>query len=64
MNLTLEDTDKKEKHIIRIISKIAGVNYIAARHMLEKDSVCILKAKAIEIKKQLLIWKLQIFLLK
>lgn len=39
---------------IRIISKIAGVNYIVARHMLEKDSVCILKAKAMEIKKALI----------
>lgn len=39
------------KDVIRIVSKIAGVNYIAARHMLEKDSVCILKAKAIDIKK-------------
>lgn len=39
------------KDIIRIISKIAGVNYIEIRNMLEKDSVCILKAKAIEIKK-------------
>lgn len=39
------------KDIIRIVSKIAGVNYIDARNMLAKDSVCILKAKALEIKK-------------
>lgn len=46
---------KKVKNInldkIRIISKIAGVNYIAAKQMLEKDSVCVLKAKATDIQK-------------
>lgn len=45
-------------------AQIAGVNYIAARRMLEKDSVCILKAKAIDIKKQLILWKLQMYPMK
>lgn len=34
---------------IKVISKIAGVNYIAARQMLEKGNICILKARAEDI---------------
>ena len=40
-----------DKDKIKVISQIAGVNYIVAKQMLEKESICILKAKAIEIKK-------------
>lgn len=36
---------------IRLVSKIAGVNFIAAKQMLAKGDVCILKATAVEIKK-------------
>ena len=36
---------------IRLVAKIAGVNYIGAKQMLVKGDVCILKAKAVEIKK-------------
>lgn len=53
-SIWIKNVTNINKDIIRIISKIAGVNYIVARHMLEKDSVCILKAKAIEIKKALI----------
>lgn len=38
------------KDKIKVISRIAGVNYITAKQMLEKEGVCILKAKAIDIK--------------
>lgn len=38
----------KEK--IKLIARIAGVNYVCARQILIKDSVCILKAKAPEVK--------------
>ena len=31
---------------IRVVSKIAGVNYIAAKQILEKGNTCILKAEA------------------
>ena len=40
------DVDK-----IKVISQIAGVNYLVAKQMLEKEEVCILRAKAINIKK-------------
>ena len=40
-----------DKDKIKVIAHIAGVNYIAAKQMLEKDGICILKAKAIDIKK-------------
>ncbi|MDE7223180.1 MAG: hypothetical protein K2O34_05310 [Acetatifactor sp.] len=39
------------KDIIKLISGIAGVNYLAARQMLVKGDACILKAKAPEIKR-------------
>ena len=39
-----------DKNKIKVISKITGVNYIVARQMLVKGNVCILKAKAIDIK--------------
>lgn len=39
-----------DKDKIKVISQIAGVNYIIAKQMLEKEDVCILKAKAIDIK--------------
>lgn len=35
---------------IKVISKIAGVNYLDARQMLIKGDMCVLKAKAVEIK--------------
>lgn len=35
---------------IKIIAKIAGVNYLAARKLLLKNNVCILKANAPEVK--------------
>lgn len=35
---------------IKVISKIAGVNYLGAKRILENDDICILKAKAIDIK--------------
>lgn len=38
------------KDKIKVISRIAGVNYIAAKQILEKEGICILKAKAIDIK--------------
>lgn len=35
---------------IRMISKIAAVNYLTAKQMLEKGDICILKERAVEIK--------------
>lgn len=40
-----------DKDKIKVISQIAGVNYIVAKQMLEEEGFCILKAKAIDIKK-------------
>lgn len=40
-----------DKDKIKVISKIAGVNYIVAKQMLEKEGICILKQKAVDIKK-------------
>lgn len=40
-----------DKDRIKVISRIAGVNYLVAKQMLEKEGVCILKARAIDIKK-------------
>lgn len=40
-----------DKDKIKVISQIAGVNYIVAKQMLEEEGYCILKAKAIDIKK-------------
>lgn len=38
----------KEK--IKLIAKIAGVNFVIAKQMLIKNNACILKAKAVEVK--------------
>lgn len=38
------------KDMVKLISRIAGVNYLTARQMLAKEDVCILKAKAPVIK--------------
>lgn len=43
--------EKIDKDKIRVISRIAGVNYFVAKQMLEKEGICILKAEAIDIKK-------------
>ena len=43
--------EKIDKDKIKVISRIAGVNYIVAKQMLEKEGICILKAEAIDIKK-------------
>ena len=40
-----------DKDKIKVISQIAGANYIVAKQMLEQEGICILKAKAIDIKK-------------
>lgn len=45
-SITNVDKDK-----IKVIAHISGVNYIVAKQILEKEGVCILKAKAIDIKK-------------
>lgn len=44
---SITDIDKNK---IKLISKMAGVNYIEAKQMLNKGNVCILKAKAVNIK--------------
>lgn len=44
---SIMDIDKDK---IKLISKIAGVNYVVAKQMLEKGNVCILKEKAVNIK--------------
>ena len=45
-SVTNIDVDK-----IKVISRIVGVNFLVAKQMLEKEGVCILKAKAMDIKK-------------
>lgn len=40
-----------DKERIKVVSKIAGVNYIAAKQILEKGNICILKANAEDILK-------------
>lgn len=45
INVKNIDEDK-----IKLIAKICGVNFVVARQMLLKDNVCILKAKAPEVR--------------
>ena len=44
-------TDNIDKDKIKLVSQIAGVNFIDARRMLLSSNSCILKAKAIEVKR-------------
>lgn len=46
-NVSKEEIDKEK---IKFIAKTARVNFIVAKQMLEKEEVCILKAKAPEIR--------------
>ncbi len=50
-SVCIKNTANIDKDKIKVISQIAGVNYIAAKQILEKEGTCILKAKAIDIKK-------------
>lgn len=45
-----KNVENINKDKIKVISRIAGVNYIVAKQMLEKEGICILKAKAVDIK--------------
>ena len=50
-SIFIKNVTNINKDKIKLISKISGVNYIVAKQMLEKDSICILKSQAIDIKK-------------
>lgn len=49
-SIYIKAVDEIDKEKIKLISKIAGVNYLIAREMLLKDNVCILKDRAPEVK--------------
>lgn len=49
-SIYINDVMNIQRDQIRAVSRIADVNYLTARHMLEKGNMCILKAKAIDIK--------------
>ena len=46
----VRNVDNVDKNKIKVVSQIAGVNYHTARQMLVDGDVCVLKAKAPEIK--------------
>lgn len=50
-SICIKDVANIDKDKIKVISQIAGVNYIVAKQMLQEEGICILKAKAIDIKK-------------
>ena len=49
-SLYIKNIHDYDKEKIRFIAKTANVNFIMAKHMLEEKEVCILNAKAPEIK--------------
>jgi len=49
-SLCIRNVQEIDKEKIEFIAKIANVNFIIARQMLQEKEVCILKAKALEIK--------------
>lgn len=49
-SLYLNNKSQIDKEKIKFIAKTAGVSFFIAKQMLEKKEVCILKAKAPEIK--------------
>ena len=56
-SLYIKNESEIDGEKIKVVAKIANVNYIIAKQMLEEKEVCILKAKAPEIK--MVIAKLQ-----
>lgn len=49
-SLCIRNVQEIDKEKIEFIAQIANVNFIIARQMLQEKEVCILKAKALEIK--------------
>jgi hypothetical protein len=49
--LKIQNGDHKNKNHINPISKISGVNFLEARHLLKPEKPTIFKGNAIEIKK-------------
>jgi len=49
-SLYIKNVLEIDKEKIKFVAKTANVNYIIAKKMLEEKEVCILKAKALEIK--------------
>lgn len=49
-SLYVRNVLKIDREKIKLVAKTAGVNFIIAKQMLEENNVCILKAKAPEIK--------------
>lgn len=49
-SLYMKDVQEIDTEKIRFVAKTAGVNFVAAKQMLLKREVCILKAKAPEVK--------------
>lgn len=59
--VNIQNGDHKNENHIKIISKIAGVNFLQARTLLQKEKSIIFKGKALEIKKiKLILEKLNI----
>ncbi|MGM9979051.1 MAG: hypothetical protein ACI33J_09660 [Clostridium sp.] len=50
-SIYIKATTEINKEKIKLIAKIEGVNYLIAKKMLMKDSICILEGKAQEVKK-------------
>lgn len=48
--LCIRNVQETDKEIIKFVAKTANVNFLIAKQMLQKKEVCILKAKAPEIK--------------
>lgn len=46
----IKEVTEINKEKIKLIAKIAGVNFVIAKQMLIKNNACILKAKAVEVK--------------
>lgn len=46
----IKEVTEIDKEKIKLIAKIAGVNFVIAKQMLIKNNACILKAKAVEVK--------------
>lgn len=49
-SLCIRKGSESNKEKIKCVAKIAKVNFLVAKQMLEEEEVCILKAKAPEIK--------------
>ena len=49
-SLYISCSSEVDKRIIKLVSKIANVNFVTAKQMLKEKKICILRAKAPKIK--------------